>query len=195
MSNKLLAKIENFALENYENDDIHGFEHIKRVYKLCIYLGKKLRANLLILQISALLHDIGRKKIEDKNQNKSHSELSAEIAYAFLKSNDIFLEKDDIENILHSIKAHSYSNNIGPKTLEAKILSDADKLDAIGAIGLYRTIGYTTRNNGNLDNVIEHIEKKILNLKDQLYFEESKEIAYTRHRLIQEFHNQILLEK
>jgi len=130
--------------------------------------------------------------MEDKNQNKNHSELSAEIAYVFFKSNDIFLKKDILENILHSIKAHSYSNNITPKTIEAKSLSDADKLDAIGAIGLYRTIGYTPRNNGNLDNVIEHIEKKILNLKDQLYFEESREIAYTRHKFIQEFYNQIL---
>ena len=56
-----LSLVREFAIEHSEEDDIHGFLHVERVLNLCLHLGKKLDANLLILKISALLHDIGRK--------------------------------------------------------------------------------------------------------------------------------------
>ncbi|MFW9821307.1 MAG: HD domain-containing protein [Candidatus Thorarchaeota archaeon] len=188
----LLSKVRKFATDNSKNDDIHGFSHTERVYELCIKIGKKLGADLFILKLSALFHDIGRiqeKKIESKG---NHAEFSAQMALNFLKRKDIEINEKVINQVIHCIRAHSFSNNIIPETLEAKILSDVDKLDALGAIGLYRTIGFTIKNQGGIDQVIEHLENKILKLKDKLYLDFSKKVADERQKIILDFYNEIL---
>jgi len=160
-----------------------------------VRIGTALNANLLIIKIAALLHDVGRIH-EKKNDTKNHAEISAEMAEKFLQKTNFDINLDDIENILHSIRAHSFSNKIKPKTLEAKILSDADKLDALGAIGLYRTIIYSFKlKNGGIEKVIEHLENKILKLKEMIYLDYSKQIAEKRHKIILDFYNQIKKEK
>ncbi|MFX0038926.1 MAG: HD domain-containing protein [Promethearchaeota archaeon] len=196
MDDKTLSLIKDFALSNSEKDDIHGFSHVERVYNICFKLGKNLNANLRVLQIAALLHDIGRihQKTNIKNE-KNHAELSAEIAYEFLESQGFSLSQEDLKNIIHCIRSHSFSNNSNPQTLEAKILSDADKLDALGAIGLYRTIGFTIKKKGGLNQVIEHLENKILKLKDQLNLDISKKIAEGRELIIYDFYKKILKQK
>jgi uncharacterized protein len=191
----ILSIVKKYALENSENDDIHGFPHIERVYNLCLLLGKKLGANLFLLKIAAYLHDIGRIHIQEAKNNKNHAENSAEIALNLLKSCDCQIPQTDFDNIIHIIRAHSFSNNVIPKTLEAKILSDADKLDALGAIGLYRTIGFTIKKKGSLDQVIEHLENKILKLKNQLYLDISKRIAKEREQIINDFYIDVLKQK
>lgn len=187
----ILEMIRKFARENSESDDIHGFPHIKRVYNLCLKIGKKLDADIKILKIAALLHDIGRNKEAEIKRN--HAEISAELANNFLAPFDLI--KEEIENIIHCIRAHSFSNEIEPKTLEAKILSDADKLDALGAIGLYRTIGFTVKNRGGVDQVIDHLKTKIMKLRNQMYLDVSKKIANERERIISNFYKKILREK
>jgi uncharacterized protein len=196
MDDKTLSLIKDFALSNSEKDDIHGFSHVERVYNICFKLGKNLNANLRVLQIAALLHDIGRihQKTNIKSK-KNHAELSAEIAYEFLQSQGFSLSQEDLKNIIHCIRSHSFSNNSNPQTLEAKILSDADKLDALGAIGLYRTIGFTIKKKGGLNQVIEHLENKILKLKDQLNLDSSKKIAEGRELIIYDFYKKILKQK
>jgi uncharacterized protein len=196
LDDKTLFLIREFALKNSEKDDIHGFSHVKRVYNLCLKFGEKLKANLIILQIAALLHDIGR--IHEKSLAKNevnHAELSAKIANEFISSLDFSLSKEEINQIIHCIRSHSFSNNSNPQTLEAKILSDVDKLDALGAIGLYRTIGFTIKKKGNLDQVIEHLENKILKLKNQLCLDISKKMAEEREIIIQDFYKKILKQK
>ncbi|MBA7580801.1 putative protein YedJ [subsurface metagenome] len=148
----------------------------------------------MTIKIAALLHDVGR-IYEKKNDAKNHAELSAEMAEKFLQKTNFNITNDNIENIIHSIRAHSFSNNIKPKTLEAKILSDADKLDALGAIGLYRTISFTLRNKGGIEQVINHLENKILKLKDGLYLEVSKQIAEERSKIIIDFYKKIREER
>ena len=188
LDNNLISKIRTFASDNSEKDDIHGFSHVKRVLNLCLQLGRHLDANLLILEIAALLHDIGRKSKYDKTSSKNHAELSAEMAFKFLSSHDFKLSQENFDNIIHCIRSHSFSNNSNPQTIEAKILSDADKLDALGAIGLYRTIGFTVQNHGGINQVIEHLENKIMKLKDLLYLEISKKVAERRQQIIIEFY-------
>ena len=187
----IIKIVKNFAITWSKKDDIHGFPHVERVYDMCIEIGEKLKSNLYILRISALLHDIGRTKEGKDVHGKNHAEISAEMASEFLRSKTINLSKEDVEHVMHCIQAHSFSNNVVPKTLEAKILSDADKLDALGAIGLYRTIGFTVQNNGGIERVIYHLENKILKLKDQMYLEISKKIAEKRQQIIVEFYNKI----
>ncbi|MFX1587394.1 MAG: HD domain-containing protein [Promethearchaeota archaeon] len=191
----MLETIRKFARENSESDDIHGFPHVERVYNLCLKIGKKLDADIKILKIAALLHDIGRNKEGVSTFKRNHAEISAELATNLLTIIDIDLPKEDVENIIHCIRAHSFSNELKPKTLEAKILSDADKLDALGAIGLYRTIGFTVKSRGGVDQVIEHLENKIMKLKSQIYLDISKEIARKREKIIVKFYHQIIDEK
>jgi len=191
---EIVTTVRNNASKNSEKDDIHGFSHVERVFNLCLDIGKELSANLFVLKIAALLHDIGRDK-NSASSNKNHAEISYEIALDFLESNNFKISQNDMENILHSIRSHSFSNNVAPKSLEAKILSDADKLDALGAIGLYRTISFTVKNQGGIDQVIKHLENKILKLIDQLYLEPSKKIALDRNRIVVDFYTKLKNER
>jgi len=194
LSNEILSKIRTFAYNNSEKNDIHGFTHVERVLKLSLEIGIVLNANLPVIKSAALLHDVGRYLKKD-DEVRNHAEISAEIAEDFFIKNNFNIVIEDVENILHCIRAHSFSNDLEPKTLEAKILSDTDKLDALGAIGLYRTIGFTILRNGGLDDVIEHLENKILKLKNQLYLDISKEIAKSREKIIIKFYKEIKEEK
>ncbi len=191
IDNDIILKVCNFVRSNSQQDDIHGFSHVERVYDMCIRIGKDFNINMRILKISALLHDVGRKMVDNSTKINNHAEFSAEMALNFLSTEEINLSREDIDCIVHAIKAHSFSNGVVPKTLEAKILSDADKLDALGAIGLYRTIGFTVQNNGGIDTVIEHLDNKILKLKDKMYLDISKEIAEKRQQIILEFYKKI----
>ena len=194
LEKEVLSIVRNFALHNSEKDEIHGISHTERVYKLCIQLGKELGANLFILKISALLHDIGRIGKNRASIEKNHAEISAEMSLDFIKSQDFQISQDHLDNIIHCIRTHSFSNKTIPKTLEAKILSDVDKLDALGAIGLYRVIGFTIKKQGGIKQVIKHMENKILKLRDQLYLEESRKIADERKKIIENFYNQLKQE-
>lgn len=192
LDESILSIIRKFSYNHSEKDDIHGFSHVERVYNLCLKLGKKLNANLLVLQTAALLHDIGRFQESNNIENKSHADYSSEIASNYLKSVKFEFSPKDFKNIIHSIRAHSFSNYVVPETLEAKILSDVDKLDALGAIGLYRTIGFTIKNQGGIAQLIEHLENKILKLKDKLYLDYSKELATEKQKIILDFYNEIV---
>ena len=191
----LISIVRKFAIDNSEKDDIHGYAHVERVYNTCVKIGKKLNANLNVLKIAALLHDVGRINEKDDALKRNHAEISADKSKKFLSSNGISLVQDEFDNIIHSIRAHSFSNEELARTLEAKILSDADKLDALGAIGLFRTIGFTLENNGGIDQIIEHLENKILRLKEQMFLDYSKKLALVRHKTVLDFYTKIKKER
>lgn len=192
---EILSFVKKYAFEHSENDDIHGFPHVERVYNLCLQIGRELGANLFLLKIAAYLHDIGRVLIREERHDKNHAEFSAEIALELLKSSRFKIPQIDLDKIIHIIRAHSFSNNIKPEILEAKILSDADKLDALGAIGLYRTIGFTIETGGDLDNLIEHLENKIMKLPNLLFLDISRNLAEKRNQIIFDFYNKIMKER
>ena len=191
----LISIVRKFAIDNSEKDDIHGYAHVERVYNTCVKIGKKLNANLNVLKIAALLHDVGRINEKDDALKRNHAEISADKSKKFLSSNGISLVQDEFDNIIHSIRAHSFSNEQLARTLEAKILSDADKLDALGAIGIFRTIGFTLENNGGIDQVIEHLENKILRLKEQMFLDYSKMVAERRHKTVLDFYTKLKEER
>lgn len=150
---------------------------------------------MFVLKIAALLHDIGRVHQQNDSKNQNHAELSAQKASQFLRNElEQKLNPEDIKNIIHAIRAHSFSNNVPPTTLEARILSDADKLDALGAIGLYRTIGYTVKHQGTIKDVIKHLENKLLRLQNRMNLSLSKQIARERHHILKEFYIKIKKE-
>lgn len=116
----------------------HNMEHIDRVYNMALKIaGKEKNVNLDILKAAALLHDIARTKEDDDKTGKTcHARESAKMAKTILEKLDF--DNKEIGDIQHCILAHRYKNNFYPKTIEAKILFDADKLDSLGAIVIMR---------------------------------------------------------
>lgn len=117
----------------------HNLDHVYRVYKLCLLLSEYEEAvDLEVLIPAALLHDIARvKESSDKTGETDHAVLGSELAVNILRKLNYNEEK--IERIRHCIITHRFRTGNIPKTIEAKILFDADKLDAIGAVGIART--------------------------------------------------------
>ena len=113
-------------------------DHVRRVYSLSLQLGLAIgNINLNVLLPAAILHDIARKKEDElRPQPFDHAEEGAKMAYEILQANGFDEFKDEI---CHCIRTHRYRGQLIPSTLEARVLSDADKLDGVGAIGIART--------------------------------------------------------
>jgi len=118
-------------------DRAHDIDHIERVVATARQLGKREGADLAILEPAAWLHDCVS-VAKDHPQRKQASLLAADRAVVFLQ--EINYPQQYHRAIHHAIVAHSFSANISPETLEAKILQDADRMDALGAIGIARCI-------------------------------------------------------
>jgi uncharacterized protein len=156
----------------------HGFDHTERVIKLCIFLGEKLGADMEVLIPAAILHDIARSM-------KNHSIASARKSENILRNYNI--EEDKIRHICEAIRTHSFSGGRKAKTIEAKILSDADKLDALGAVGILRTAMYSGETSRSLDDFLSHFDDKLLKLKDLMYTDEGYKVALIRHKYILDY--------
>jgi uncharacterized protein len=127
----------------------HKMDHVMRVYNMCLLLAKNEDVDLDILKAAALLHDIARsKEDEDKTGKVDHALLGAEMAESILK--DLDFPREKIQSVKDCIASHRYRNDHEPKTMEAKILFDADKLDTIGAIGVARSFVWIGKNNANI---------------------------------------------
>jgi len=132
---KVLDAIREEIKVKMSNDSAHDFEHIMRVYKNAEKICLKEKANSKLVLSAVLLHDIISYPKSDK-RSKLSSIKSAEAAKKILKNFDF--SKEEIHIVSDAIKDHSFSIHKIPKTLEGKILQDADRLDAIGAIGIAR---------------------------------------------------------
>ncbi len=161
----------------------HGLDHVMRVRKLALLIARDLiskgiAVDLEVLELASLLHDIGRVVSEE-----NHAIVSAKIAKKILKC--LGYPEDKIESVVHAIEAHSYSSNIKPRTIEAMILSDADKIDALGAIGIARVISYGAIKGRSLSDSLKHFIEKILRLKDMMYTELGKKLARERSKIVE----------
>lgn len=177
----------------------HDWSHVERVLKLALNIGKKEKADLLILSLTCLLHDIGR-KAEMKSKGKfCHAEKGAELAVKILEKYKI--DEALISNIKHCIISHRYRNQHIPNTIEAKVLFDADKLDSIGAVGIARDFlfaGYLghalytgkekelAKSGKNYsykpdDTAILEYEIKLKKIKDKMLTSAGRKIAQERH--------------
>lgn len=170
------------------NNNTHGFEHTLRVYNFCKKIGEYYNANMNILLPAAILHDIAR-------EEKNHSLVGAEKAKEVLNKYDF--NEDDIQAISEAIRCHSFSSGYKPNTIEGKILSDADKLDAMGAIGVFRAATYSQETNRSINEFIDHFYDKLLNLDDLLYTEIAKELGNKRKEFmilfLQQYKNELNL--
>lgn len=197
----------------------HNLDHVMRVYNLCKLLAKyEENVDLDILIPAALLHDIARvEESEDKTGKTDHAVLGSEIASDILKT--LGYDDEKIEKIKHCITTHRFRTNNEPKTIEAKILFDSDKLDAIGAVGIARSfmlsgqygqrlvlnnsidnyLATNTAENGRIKDNSKHTpfieyEVKYKKIPDKLYTKKAKEIGNERLEFMEEFFNRLKLE-
>jgi uncharacterized protein len=115
------------------DDPAHGWEHIKRVYRLALSIAEHENADPFIVGIAALMHDIGHLSTD---KTLHHANLAKSMASELLLAYNVPVDRQ--EAILHAIAAHSFSLDVEPHTLEAKVVRDADRLDSLGAIGILR---------------------------------------------------------
>jgi uncharacterized protein len=131
-----------------DEDPVHGFDHILRVFRLAERLARAEGADPEIVAAAVLLHDVESQESPDPAGNASsrlaHHQYSAQFAAEVLRAEGWPPER--IQAVQHCIRAHRFRDDSEqPATLEAKVLFDADKLDAIGAIGVARAIAYAAR--------------------------------------------------
>lgn len=187
------------------NRGCHKWDHTERVYSLCMHIGKMEKADLEVLAVSSFLHDIGRSKQDDSNGLICHAEVGAKTARKILKKYN--LKKEFIENVVHSVETHRFKNKKEPKTLEAKILYDADKLDSIGAVGVGRAFLFAGEIGADLHHRNVDVEKtkpytsddtayreflvKLKNVKNKMLTKSGKEMAVERHSFMRSFFERI----
>ena len=116
-------------------DPAHDFSHILRVCKLARIIGQKEKADMRVLLPAALLHDLESKKGHESGQEQS-GQAGLRAVRSFLEGKG--MDRDRIDKVLYAVEVHRFSRGIIPTTLEARILQDADRLDAMGAIGIAR---------------------------------------------------------
>ena len=135
VESQILSKVYEEMQQHYVgfDDPAHGWEHIKRVYRLALYIAEQENADAFIVGMAALMHDIGHLSTD---KLLHHADLSMSMANELLLAYDV--SADTREAILHAIAAHSFSLGIEARTLEAKVVRDADRLDSLGAIGILR---------------------------------------------------------
>ena len=158
-------------------DPTHDFEHAKRVCSISIRLAREENADEEVLRAAALLHDVGHSLDE-----KDHEKKSLEIAASLLDMTDFPKEKK--EKVLECIREHRFSKGEQALSLEAQILQDADRLDAIGAVGIARCFLWSGEHRKVLKEALRHFDEKLLKLKDMMNTESGREMAEERHRFM-----------
>ena len=176
------------------NDPAHGWEHVRRVYSLAEYLAEREGANRFIVGMAALMHDIGRL---EHDEAAHHADLSVKSAAQLM--NEYGLAPEIQDAVLHAIEAHSFSRNIEPRTIEARVVRDADRLDGLGAIGIMRwaitgtirrtpeTLSYNPTDPFAQQHtpddkryMLDHFYSKLLKLEDSMSTETGRKLARQR---------------
>ena len=186
----------------------HDWEHTLRVVRLCEMIGRVENADMDVLRVAAYLHDIGRSLQDASNGAVCHAEKGAQIAEPFVERLP-FTEKQK-QNILDCIRCHRFRNHHTPVTPEAKVLFDADKLDAIGAIGVARAFLFAGEVGARLHNAdiaaeeaqpystddtgYREFKVKLCKIKDKMLTAEGRKLACERHAFMNDFFNRFLEE-
>lgn len=200
-----------FVKEQLQNaEGGHDWFHVERVYKNAVLIAQNETCNLEVVKLGALLHDIADSKFHDGDET-----LGPKVARKFLES-----EKVNEETVIHvlniieniSFKGGNFDKNFNSKELD--IVQDADRLDALGAIGIARTFNYGGFKNRAIYNpniapnlnmskdeyknseapTLNHFYEKLLLLKDKMNTNSGKKIAQERHAFMEKFLSQFYAE-
>jgi len=185
----------------------HDWHHVERVVRTAATLvAESPEADARVVRLAALLHDIGRAR-EDAGEVADHAEWGADEATRVLESRGE--DPETVAAVAHCVRAHRFSNDVAPATLEAKLLSDADNLDALGAVGVARCFAH----GGELGSPIydpdlppdedetaagrtqyNHLQKKLLALPDRMYTEAGRRRAEERAAFVRSFADRLSAE-
>jgi uncharacterized protein len=186
----------------YCHDSAHGWDHVYRVYRLAEYIAVQEGADRFIVGMAVLMHDLGH-TVECKG-NEHHVDLSAKLASELMLTYQLPTKLQDA--IIHAILAHSFSRGLEPCTLEAGVVRDADRLDALGAIGIMRwgIVGgqraKTGRKPYQLDDpfaerhpldddlyMLDHFSTKLLKLEEGMMTETGLHLAQRRTDFMRQY--------
>lgn len=186
----------------------HAWDHTLRVLRLCERIGPVEGADMLVLRMAALLHDIGRSDQDRSGGRLCHARQGAAMARPIAAR--LPLDRNRRENLIHCIAAHRFRTAPAPRSLEARVLFDADKLDAIGAVGVARaflfageigarlhspevdvnaTRPYTADDTGYREYCL-----KLRRIKERMLTAEAKRLAERRHRFMEMFFRRFVNE-
>lgn len=173
----------------------HDMSHINRVENTCMKIQGTEGGDLKVLRLAALLHDVGI--VREHEEGGNHAEYSAEIARDFLNKNGA--DTKLIDHVTSCILTHRFSRGMKAETIEAQILQDADRIDALGAVGIFRslvsmgalralkqTIGTVKETSMNaytedpFDGFYDYMERKPFKIPERLNTETARVIAEQR---------------
>lgn len=186
-------------------DAIHDFDHVLRVLALAERLAQEEGADLEIVRTAALMHDVSRGQGDRLVTN--HAQAGAELTRQLLAGQP----PDRVEAVAHAVAAHRFRTGPNPRTLEAKVLHDADKLDAIGAIGVARAFAYGGHEGQRLwaevpagyaesqatrgeHTPVHEFHLKLVRIKDRLLTESARQLAQERHAFMVTFYERLAQE-
>lgn len=204
--NQILGKLKERVKPYFASSNgAHDFSHIERVYNLSLHIGKMEDADLFIISLAAILHDIARSLQDRSNGLICHAKRGVKIAQEILS--DLEVENEIIQRVCHCILTHRYRNNHLPETIEARVLFDADKLDSIGACGIGRAFLFAGGIGATLhikdmeikksqvytreDTAYREYKVKLKKIKDQMLTKEGKRLAVKRHEFMKKFFVQL----
>lgn len=186
----------------------HDYFHTLRVFKMATHIAMEEKANLKIVQLAALLHDVDDRKISPETT------VTKDNTRRFLAENNV--AEETINHICQIIEEISYAgkDSVAPTTLEGKCAQDADRLDAIGAMGIARAFAYGGSHNrfmhhpdippqldmgkeeyyNHPSTTINHFYEKLFLLANMMNTPTAKQIAKTRHAYMQDFISQFMAE-
>ncbi len=208
--NKIKEKVKKYFSEDATG---HSIDHLERTLNYALYLQKKEGGDIVVVAISAFIHDIHRIMGSEQHRFVSPKE-SLPVVETFL--NDLEITDKQKQHILYAIEHHEEysfgSEKVSVTDVESKILQDADNLDAIGAIGLARTFKFCFAHNikefepnvelyrndfnenKNDISIIHHIHNKLLRLGDYMNTNSAKKLAEEKTKLMQNFLDMYLKE-
>lgn len=209
----IVEKTKKFVEETLRDvDPSHDFQHILRVYRMATRIAEVEGGDMELVQLAALLHDIADWKYSGSE------EANLERAREFLTAQNYPAERaEKILAIIHSVGFHSELGGVQAETLEAKIVQDADRLDAMGAIGVARAISYGAVKKRVLHDpermprgkptkekymsqkaedgtTINHFHEKLLLLQGLLKTESGRKIGGRRHDFMRDFLHEFIAE-
>ncbi len=186
----------------------HDWEHTERVLRLCRRIGPAEGADMTVLSIAALLHDIGRGDQDRSSGGICHAQRGAEKALAVVRS--MPLDRSRQDNLLHCIRAHRFRGRETPRSVEARVLFDADKLDAIGAVGVARAFLFAgevgarlhnpdvepadTRPYTEDDTGYREYRLKLCKIRKRMLTAEGRRLADERHAFMEAFFHRFIEE-
>jgi len=208
---QIINKTKDYVKAKLEGEGTgHDWWHIVRVYNTCVYIGEKENADMLVVELAALLHDIADWKFYDGNSDIG-PKLSREWLESLSVSDDII---NKITKIIRTMSFKGGTTNSKQETIEGKVVQDADRLDAIGAIGIARAFAYGGYKERELYNpnikpqkyndfkqykesvgtTVNHFYEKLLLLKDLMNTESGKFMANERHEFMENYLNHFFIE-